>query len=796
MKTFFVFLLFAGVPAAVSAQDWRGVVVDQTGLALPGATVQLLDGQRVVATVTTDAEGGFTLSSALRGETLVVSMNGFETARLPLSAAARVTLQIARTTEQTTVVAPIGGASAPTNAVLGNTISTINVTRLPSKNFKAKESLPLLPGVVRGPDGLLQLGGARAHDTPLFLDGFNVTDPATGISGINLPLEAVRGVQVLRDPMAITYGDLLGGLIAMESRPGGDTIHWGLQGVIPRPRFTSPGFGRIEGIFPRAYTYGANKSGSFQFTTAVEYDYERIPVPEVTKGPGPDIIERLATTFLRFDFKLNERQSLTVHQLSFHGQQEHHGLSPRRREEATFDFKNRDLFFGLTHRAVLGEGSVLTTQVGAFGHRTEIEPNGQGIAVLTPDGWRGNWFATAERRAARYNTVVTWERVMPIGQHQHDFTVSLEAAGRLLEGRVAERPIRVEDAEGRVVRTISFGAPSDITATDRRFSAVFRDVWQFSSRTQLDAGARIDSRRVGGTAVSARAGIRRQLDEAGATVLKAGFGKFVGTVPLGVPAFGGYPSRIDRRFDPRTGAMTAEIELQPTLGLLRQPHALTGTFSLERQLTPTLDGQVVFTVRRSEELATLHVPSQSGPLTVESTGRSDYRELQLSVRKTWIDNQQVFVSYVRSSGRGESNDFTSLFGFVDAPLLQPGAFARLSTEAPHRLVAWGTVNLPFRMVVSPVAEWRSGFPYSVLNNQYVYSEAPNSRRFPAFFAADMVIYKTVTVKKRDADLGIQLFNFTSHRNPRDVYAVTNAPRFGTFTNSVGTIVRGYLLVKW
>ena len=60
------------------------------------------------------------------------------------------------------------------------------------------EGRPLLPSIVRGPDGLLALGGARASDTPLFIDGFNVTNPATGISSINLPFEAVKAVDVLR----------------------------------------------------------------------------------------------------------------------------------------------------------------------------------------------------------------------------------------------------------------------------------------------------------------------------------------------------------------------------------------------------------------------------------------------------------------------------------------------------------------------------------------------------------------------------------------------------------------------
>lgn len=791
-----VVTLLAVSPVIAEAQVHKGVVVDQTGAALPGATVQLVDGTIVVATVTSDPEGTFTFDAALRGGTVVVSLSGFETARVARTDADRVTLALARATESATVVAPIGSVSSPTNAALGNTVSEMIVTRLPSKNFKAKESLPLLPGVVRGPDGLLQLGGVRAHDTPLFLDGFNVTNPATGISNINLPYETVRGVQVLRDPMAITYGDLLGGLIAIESKPGGDVREWGVQGVVPRPRFTTPGFGRIEGIFPRFYTSGSTKSGRFRYDTGVEYDYERIPVPEVTRGKGPDIVEESATAFLRFDGKINEKQSLTIETLAFPSETRSHGLSPRRLQEATFDYSAWDALAGVQHRAVLGEGSLLTTQGAVFMHNTTITPNGEGTSILSPDGWRGNWFASAHRRSARYSLGASWEKLKTIGRRAHDFTAGLEFAARSLSGRVVETPIKVVNADGKPVRTISFGPGADMDVTDRRFAATLRDVWQINSRAQVDAGARVDARRQGGTAFSARAGVRYALDQAGLTVLKAGYGKFVGTVPLGVPAFGAYPTRVDRRYDGVTGALTAEMMLQPTLGLLRQPHAKSATFSVERQFTSTLDGQVVFTSRRSGDLATLRVPRQSGPLIVESTGTADYHELQFSVRKTWHHDQQVFVSYVRSHGRGEMNDFTSLFGFVDSPLLQPGAFARLSTEAPNRLLAWGTVNLPDRVVLSPVAEWRSGFPYSVFDHQYVYSETPNSREYPRFFAADLVIYKTITVRKRDVDAGIQLFNVTNHKNPRDVYAVTNAPHFGQFANSVGTILRGYMLVKW
>jgi hypothetical protein len=168
----------------------------------------------------------------------------------------------------------------------------------------------------------------------------------------------------------------------------------------------------------------------------------------------------------------------------------------------------------------------------------------------------------------------------------------------------------------------------------------------------------------------------------------------------------------------------------------------------------------------------------------------------VSTRRTWANDQQVFVSYVRSSAQGELNDFTEVFRGMDSPLVQPGGMARLTTDARNRVLMWGTFNLPQRVVVSPVVEWRSGFLFSAVNQRYLHEGTPNSRAFPAFVSTDMVVYKTVTVRKRTADLGVQLFNLTNHRNPRDVYAVLGTPRAGQFANSVGPILRGYMLLKW
>jgi hypothetical protein len=122
--------------------------------------------------------------------------------------------------------------------------------------------------------------------------------------------------------------------------------------------------------------------------------------------------------------------------------------------------------------------------------------------------------------------------------------------------------------------------------------------------------------------------------------------------------------------------------------------------------------------------------------------------------------------------------------------------SRLSADARHRWLAWATVNAPFGVVVSPVMEWHSGFPYSIVDSRYFYLGEPEQASFPAFMAVDLIAFKTVSYRSRAADVGIQVFNLTNHENPRDVYPVFGTIRAGTFANSVGPIFRGFMTIKW
>src|SRR5262249_51384367 len=198
---------------------------------------------------------------------------------------------------------------------------------------------------------------------------------------------------------------------------------------------------------------------------------------------------------------------------------------------------------------------------------------------------------------------------------------------------------------------------ASFAAHDRPVDVAVRDVWQATGRLQLEIGARVDHSRHGGGVPSGRFGARFALDNSGATVLKTGYGRFVGSLPLAVPAFGAYPMRTDRWIDPDRGDIMRERSYRPTVGQLHLPRANAFVVSLERQFGARVDGQIAYTTRRSARLATLRVPVDGGALSVESDGAGSYRELQVSVRRTWDNDQQVFVSYVRAASMGELNDF-------------------------------------------------------------------------------------------------------------------------------------------
>jgi hypothetical protein len=68
----------------------------------------------------------------------------------------------------------------PSNPALSETIAAKTLREAPNVNERFESSLPLIPGVVRGPDGHISLKGTRNTRSGALVNSANLTSPGTG----------------------------------------------------------------------------------------------------------------------------------------------------------------------------------------------------------------------------------------------------------------------------------------------------------------------------------------------------------------------------------------------------------------------------------------------------------------------------------------------------------------------------------------------------------------------------------------------------------------------------------------
>src|SRR5207245_4753890 len=137
-------------------------------------------------------------------------------------------------------------------------------------------------------------------------------------------------------------------------------------------------------------------------------------------------------------------------------------------------------------------------------------------------------------------------------------------------------------------------------------------------------------------------------------------------------------------------------------------------------------------------------------IVFRSAGEASYRALELTSRFRINKDDAIYVSYVRSRSRGDLNDFNNYFGDLASPIIRRNQYSTLAFDVPNRLVAWGKVGLPRRYSISPIFEWRSGFPYSVRDGEQNFVGVRNSdlTRFPRFLSLDIEVAKEFQLTKK------------------------------------------------
>ena len=233
----------------------------------------------------------------------------------------------------------------------------------PNKDERFDNVLPLIPGVVRGPDGLISMKGARASQGGSLLNGANVTDPVTGIPDVRLPIDVVSSVEVISNPYDPEYGRLTGAVARTETRTGNyEDFHAPFQNILPRPRKLAGDFVGIESFTPRLTVTGPLLKDKLAFTQSLEYRYVRTGIS--TQPPlQRDTKLETFNSFTQLDWIINSKQSATASIAIYPQKLDYLGLNTFTPQPSTPDLHQRDYMASIQHRWLTGTESMLISGV-------------------------------------------------------------------------------------------------------------------------------------------------------------------------------------------------------------------------------------------------------------------------------------------------------------------------------------------------------------------------------------------------------------------------------------------------
>jgi hypothetical protein len=791
----------------------RITVIDAQAQVVAGANIEVRHDGSVVGNGSTDEHGVAAVTLIGAGEfELIVSRNGFVTTK--------AVLQIAEGTlsQQVDVVLPqsalskqeVNVTAASTNpttesASLPATISAAQAKISPDKPATLIDALPLVPGVVRATDGTVQIAGYGEAHSALLVNSVNVTDPATGGFGLSIPIDSVETISVSEMPYLAEYGKFSAGVVAAETRRGGEKWDWSLNDPLPDFRIRSAHLQGIRDASPRLNFSGPLVPGKLYFLEGAEYLLYKREVYTLPYGSN-ETKSQAINSFTQMDWIVSANHTVTA---SYHiapQTLDYAGLNFFSPQPVTPNANFRESTATVIDRMSIG-GGILQSTFANTRVSSGIEPLGPLDMILSPGGNSGNYFNQQNRRATRYQWLESWKprTVHFFGEHALTFGSLVSHSEN--EGQFLPRPVLVKDVLGHLLQKIDFSGNGAFDLSDAEPAIYAQDHWMLSAHLALDMGMRLEAQTITHTVRSApRVGFAWNPSKTSNTVFRGGVGVFYDSVPLDVYAFNYYPQQTVTTYNtagaiidgPRTylniidKTSTQEgfrfVGRSNTAGNFA-PYSLAGNVEVEHSFNHVLMLRLKYLQSVAQDRITItpETVGSQGLFVLGSAGTAHTRQFEVTSRLGAKPTRQFYFSYVRQHARGDISDANSYLGNFPFPVVRQGIVASLPSEIPNRFLLWGTYSLPRKFMVVPKVEMRNGFPYQKTDvfQNYV-ANSGSQPRFPRYFSFDLRVSKDIMVASKHAiRLSGSVQNMTNHFNALEVHANTADPLLGTFIGNYG-----------
>jgi hypothetical protein len=239
--------LIASAPLPLLAQtsstgSITGVVKDQSGAVVPGATVRAINkGTSIERTTTTSDSGNFELNllppAEYRLEVDAPKFAKYVQEPITVNVLARITidpeLRAGGTTEQITVTSETVPLIETTKTEVGGVINQRQMENLPNNGRSFASLAILIPGATLQPSfdptkarvGTFSVGGATGRNLNITIDGGDNKDNAVGGILQNFSMEGIQEFALSTQRFSAANGRSGGALLSVVSKSGTNDLH-------------------------------------------------------------------------------------------------------------------------------------------------------------------------------------------------------------------------------------------------------------------------------------------------------------------------------------------------------------------------------------------------------------------------------------------------------------------------------------------------------------------------------------------------------------------------------------------
>jgi len=781
----------------------------QTLWANARVTLRNLDSGNEINTVSSEL-GVYVFNGVLTGAYQVgVTLAGFEPMSKSITLGGGETkldfqLMLKKREETVTVSAEPAGVDL-TSSNPGSPTLTANILKsVLQANQDFQDALPLLPGVVRGPDGEIHIKGGRANQSSTLVNAASVADPFTGQPALRIPSIAVESVRVLSNPFSAEYGRFSSGVVEVTTRGGTDEWKFLFEDPVPRFRWINYHTHGVESASPHLTLSGPLKLEKLYLFQSLAYGYD---VERTTSLPNPNNVNitQGITTYTQLDWIPAPSHQLTAVLTTDPRNTDFANINTFNPQPVTADYRQRTFFTSATDRWILASGGYVQSLFSAKRLDVHVFPAdpAAGEMELYPEQNFGSYFDQQRRRTRLYQ----WAQALHLrplesaGRHLLTFGYSYTYSG--YEGDISDLPVNVLRENKTLTSRIVFGGPLASNASGNEVAVFAQDNWQPSPRLTLDLGVRFDRDSLSAKPWSAapRVGFVFAPTHDTRTAIRGGFGVFFDKIPLNVAVFRSFPAQTVTTFaNDGTTILSGPLTFTPVIatpdGRLRVPYSRGWNLQFDRDLGHGLLFRFGYESR--EGLREFYVnPFETASLAqlqLLNSGQERYREFLGMLRWRAGERTTLYASFVRSRARGELNDYNQFFGNFPSPLIRPNQMGLLSSDAPNRGLLWGVFPLPHKFDFIPLLDLHTGFPFSQLDDNWNYVGQRNGAgRFPPFVQLDTKVQYPVDFKFRGHRIqfraGLTALDVLNYANPRDVQQNDASPHYGTFYNPIGRLWR-------